>query len=284
MIIISRTRNLLTALLIFACSSYSMAQTDLSEYSIKKLDCYSSLEEFFGDEFENWNINQFQENNLYSGAHYSDGPSINAPALYFHRNKDDKQCLILSVPFSDAMQFKFTADGTLIEVSAGEILPNGIIYNTLASEIIFKPTPEGYFVPSECKLHYFVTGKSKSYPCDVAQSMNFIPDGPDLILFPPSFDCARAYSKPEELICSSAKLAILDVALSKNYKSIKSIIGDKRDQLEHDQKTWLKQRNTCTTHQCLNESYRTRLDELCQKYVKTIDDSFFCITSDVLQF
>jgi hypothetical protein len=212
-------RNLFFAFLISIHANFCSAESP--DWILRRLECHSALEEFFGDQIEYWNIVQFQENLSYSRAHQVDNPSINPISLVFYKTSDNKQCLILQLPF--IAKFKFSATHKLNKVIAHESVHN--VYTTPAKEIIFVPGDNSYFVPRECKLNYFLSGKSKKIPCGTAPSKYSHPEGSDLILFPPSFDCARAYSKPEELICSSAKLAILDIALSKNYKSIKSIIA-----------------------------------------------------------
>lgn len=80
----------------------------------------------------------------------------------------------------------------------------------------------------------------------------------------PSFDCVKASTQIEKTICTDEKLSLLDVTLAYNYESIKSSM--KNERLSVDQRTWLKQRNTCTTAECLIDAYTRRIDELCKKY------------------
>ncbi len=91
------------------------------------------------------------------------------------------------------------------------------------------------------------------------------------ILFPqptwkPSFDCTKASTFSEKAICSDPLLGNLDGALSENYKHmLASDIGDgARNDLKTTQKKWLTERNGCTNNQCLTDTYRKRLDEVCE--------------------
>lgn len=101
----------------------------------------------------------------------------------------------------------------------------------------------------------------------------------------PSFNCSKTNSVVEKMICADKKLSSLDTLVAMSYSKMKlADIGDKRDQLTTDQRTWLKQRNACKTTQCLDESYRNRLDEFCQKYPVASGQVFECVSSSELPF
>lgn len=101
----------------------------------------------------------------------------------------------------------------------------------------------------------------------------------------PSFNCANAKSSIEKIICSSDKLSHLDALAASNYKNIKfKIREDMRKQLTADQRLWLRQRNTCKSPQCVETSYRNRINELCKKYHPAPGQTFDCISSDDAPF
>lgn len=80
-----------------------------------------------------------------------------------------------------------------------------------------------------------------------------------------SFDCTKASTSVEKEICTDPLLGRLDDALSENYKyMLAANIGDgaKRD-LKASQKKWLAVRNRCANKSCLIETYRQRVDEVC---------------------
>lgn len=78
-------------------------------------------------------------------------------------------------------------------------------------------------------------------------------------LAPPSFDCAKAASEAEKLVCTDAELAALDRQLAARYAEAKDIDPAV-------QRGWVKGRDECwkadDARLCVLESYRTRLVEL----------------------
>ena len=77
-----------------------------------------------------------------------------------------------------------------------------------------------------------------------------------------SFDCAKAKTKIDKLICSDARLSEADEKLTALYNDVlaKSPVSEdaKQQQLE-----WLKQsRNTCRDADCLEQAYTSRIADL----------------------
>lgn len=92
--------------------------------------------------------------------------------------------------------------------------------------------------------------------------------------FPPaiaaSFDCAKAGTQVEKLICTIPILGELDDALSVNFKIKASNIGDGASRnLIQTQREWIQQRNACSNAECIERIYRKRLDEVCGRPVLT---------------
>ena len=77
-----------------------------------------------------------------------------------------------------------------------------------------------------------------------------------------SFDCSKANSSVEKLICGYPNLATLDVKLSQLYKaSIAS--GIDKENILKSQRTWLKNvRNKCKDDECLEKVYRSRINDI----------------------
>jgi uncharacterized protein len=76
------------------------------------------------------------------------------------------------------------------------------------------------------------------------------------------FDCAKAKTKIDKLICSDARLSEADEKLTALYNDVlaKSPVSEdaKQQQLE-----WLKQsRNTCKDADCLGQAYTSRISDL----------------------
>lgn len=82
----------------------------------------------------------------------------------------------------------------------------------------------------------------------------------------PSFDCTKASTLIESLICSDSQLAELDLELSSSYKSVIALYagnGIDSSTLKDEQKKWLReQRNVCSDRTCLKNAYTARLEEL----------------------
>ena len=83
-----------------------------------------------------------------------------------------------------------------------------------------------------------------------------------------SFDCSRAATTVEKLICATPRLSALDDLMHKDYMAISaSNIGDAaRAQLKSSQRAWLKTRNGCQDAACIENSYSARMDQVCGDY------------------
>lgn len=80
----------------------------------------------------------------------------------------------------------------------------------------------------------------------------------------PSFDCAKAASKVESLICGSHELAAADAELAGLYHNAMAAAADS-DALVAAQRNWIKTvRNQCVDEPCLAEAYRNRIAQLSQ--------------------
>jgi len=84
----------------------------------------------------------------------------------------------------------------------------------------------------------------------------------DTSLFAPSFNCKKASTKVEALICSDRELSLLDVTLASLYNNTKELESNV-DDLNNSQTEWLKyNRDMCEDKQCLVRSYGLRIAEL----------------------
>lgn len=80
-----------------------------------------------------------------------------------------------------------------------------------------------------------------------------------------SFDCAKAVSPVEQMICSDRLLSRLDDALAENYKNMLSAnFGGSKADLRRSQRGWLAQRDKCRDSACLVDMYRLRVGETCE--------------------
>jgi uncharacterized protein len=131
------------------------------------------------------------------------------------------------------------------------------------------------------------------------------------LLFPASFDCKKAKTDVEKLICSDKELSQLDEELNEAYKALKTLftieedytcgkyetIGDinlcemdkalrldekmiktykifinKNKEELKKQREWLKQTNLCKDKDCVKNAQKTRVDEI-NKEIKTFSNN-----------
>jgi WD40 repeat protein/uncharacterized protein YecT (DUF1311 family) len=81
---------------------------------------------------------------------------------------------------------------------------------------------------------------------------------------PPSFDCARASTAVETMICNDAELATLDIDLTRAYRAARMTLEDPaRRLLTKEQNGWIRARAACARSQavraCVEAAYRQRL-------------------------
>ena len=81
----------------------------------------------------------------------------------------------------------------------------------------------------------------------------------------PSFDCARASTRVEDMLCTDADLAAHDRRAAALYFALRNTLPPElRTQLLHSQKRFLDERSDCSTSQCLSDLYDVRLRQLAE--------------------
>ena len=86
-----------------------------------------------------------------------------------------------------------------------------------------------------------------------------------LFCFAASFNCQRAVTSVEKLVCDDSVLSVLDSQLTAHYKEALNQ-ENARGALVASQKKWILERNKCTSVECLKFSYRQR-DAVLRKKV-----------------
>ncbi len=76
-----------------------------------------------------------------------------------------------------------------------------------------------------------------------------------------SFDCSKAATRQEQLICADAELSRLDSELGQRYAEARRSADDPAA-LRRAQREWLVQRNRCGDSDCLAAAYRERIAAL----------------------
>lgn len=79
----------------------------------------------------------------------------------------------------------------------------------------------------------------------------------------PSFDCAKAISHVEHLICEDEYLSFVDYQLAEAYATRLQKAADP-NRLREEQRRWLKARNACTDTACLRSAYEMRRSQLTE--------------------
>ncbi len=88
-----------------------------------------------------------------------------------------------------------------------------------------------------------------------------LPAEPPIVL--QSFDCAKAQTRVEKLICSDTGLRELDEHLGRYYEAGRAAVERAASCLQSDQAQWLKTiRNQCADASCLKAAYLDRLASL----------------------
>lgn len=76
-----------------------------------------------------------------------------------------------------------------------------------------------------------------------------------------SFDCAKATTKVEKMICANAELSKLDDEMQPVYQDVYKYTADPAG-LKIEQRHWLKVREACKDVACLAQVYRKRITDL----------------------
>lgn len=94
----------------------------------------------------------------------------------------------------------------------------------------------------------------------------------------PGFNCFKATTKIEKMICKESALAILDAEMTKVYKSSRKL---KLSGVARKQRAWLSKRNKCEKNvdisKCLRNQYKSQLQTLFRKVLVklTVDDKSY---------
>jgi uncharacterized protein len=93
-----------------------------------------------------------------------------------------------------------------------------------------------------------------------------------------SFDCGKAQSKIEKMICADAELSRLDEEIAKLYSEVFKKSPDET-MLKKRQREWLKARNLCGDVPCLHRYYQGRIAELKEVNAFKNEESYTLLMS-----
>jgi uncharacterized protein YecT (DUF1311 family) len=104
-----------------------------------------------------------------------------------------------------------------------------------------------------------------------------------------SFDCSRASTGVERLICTNAELSQLDDVLAEAYRNAR-VRSPNTTQLAREQKQWLTRRNACGDNvDCIRTAYEARIKGLgpanrSPETAREFDGSWTCSSSTRSEF
>jgi uncharacterized protein len=78
----------------------------------------------------------------------------------------------------------------------------------------------------------------------------------------PSFDCARARSRPEQIICSDAQLARMDRELGRLHARARNASADPAGFRRQNDQEWRNRESNCRDRDCLVRWYAHRREQL----------------------
>lgn len=76
-----------------------------------------------------------------------------------------------------------------------------------------------------------------------------------------SFECAKATSQVERLICSNSELSELDDVMTSAYRKVFDV-PNMAEKVRSDQRQWLEKRKSCSDSACMKELYVDRVVDL----------------------
>jgi uncharacterized protein len=78
------------------------------------------------------------------------------------------------------------------------------------------------------------------------------------IVYGASFDCTKATTNVEKMICENEELSQLDIELSEVFKAFYF----SSNEIKNAQKIWLKERDKCQNKECIQLMYQSKIQEL----------------------
>jgi hypothetical protein len=133
---------------------------------------------------------------------------------------------------------------------------------------------EGFYTPAQ--IQGMVADMLKALAMDACPGTPMSAAGPAAVAPTASFDCSKAVSRSEKLICSSPALSNADAVMAVLYgRSItfaRNIFPDAAANLKRDQIEWTRENATCKDGACLQKQYDERIAFLKEYQAAAHDD------------
>ncbi|WP_428685337.1 TIR domain-containing protein [Sphingopyxis sp.] len=99
------------------------------------------------------------------------------------------------------------------------------------------------------------------------------PAAPPRAKIPPTFNCDKAGTHAEKLICSSDELASLDREMARAYRQLSGVAVKRRELLQTEQSRWrLSVRDGCPDEACMSRVMRQRIMILDERRTETLQN------------
>ncbi|MDH5669755.1 MAG: hypothetical protein OEY86_17280 [Nitrospira sp.] len=138
------------------------------------------------------------------------------------------------------------------------MMPTQLNYDTQSrpSSILTDDCPKYWRTTQFAKLIDYTNRLwARTTPC-----LTFLVFGLSLEASAASFDCTKATSPVEKLICADTELSNLDKNLAITYRAARR--AGLSDSQRVEQQTWIRQRNSCDSMECVKQLYEARIAEL----------------------
>ena len=159
-------------------------------------------------------------------------------------------------------KFQGTLDGRTFNATGGIYTTKGEKYRDCQVLLVntTKPIERAAPTPTPAPIIQKPTEQVAKAPIQTPAVEKRVADS----LIAASFDCQKAVSKTERMICSNPQTAKLDVVLSNAYRKTLAASNNAND-VKNEQMNWLSSvRNGCETNECLDRAYATRIKALEQ--------------------
>lgn len=173
---------------------------------------------------------------------------------------DEDKTHIESLKTGDIISIK----GTITDAKFRHVMIEPAILYTVSTQSIPSQTSEALEQAVEEDITDGAQSDINASLAEATESMN--ESEATSVNLKPSFDCAKAGTPVEKMICSDVLLGKMDGALASNYKTMMAAdIGDGAiAELKSTQQQWIVNRNNCADIQCLANTYKARIDEVCE--------------------
>lgn len=168
----------------------------------------------------------------------------------------------LAVAVLAAMLFMRGGDTPKAEIAAATDAPAAV---TVA--------PDGAATPAATAPDTPVLSPAGPRADDAAALAESAAPAPARATIPPTFNCAKASTNAEKLICSSDELAALDREMARAYRQLHSVAVKRRQFLQTEQSGWrLSVRDGCPDEACMARVMRQRIVVLDERRTEIVEN------------